>query len=345
MQHKITTFIIAETSRARRGKEAPVTPPTKSAPHYFEKSVPTQFVLGQEKIEINKIDVEFTSKTYPPDAVLVEATFEVPDIFAEGVLDLKDQIQAKCYELAKKRGGKEDPAEEYTIYQISGYQKDPELIMRNSASKAATLLKSEKLELDENEINHTLSFQFKYAKDDLLIVDWDGAFLFDPDGEFGETIELLELANYQLLRYRILDEDLDKRMLRISEIAQPDEQDKKPWWFRFPRKEVTQEFREVIKVRSQAINQFESVERDIKLIGDWYSARLYDLLSKKFRLDEWRQTIKEKLESLEDVYTIASENLGMSRIQMLELIQIWGFFILQIGWLVLIILEFFYFTR
>ena len=345
MQHKITTFIIAEASKAKRGKEAPPTPPVKSAPHYFEQSVPTQFILSQEKTEVNKIEVEIIAKTYHPDAILVEATLEVPDIFADGILELKDELQAKCYELAKKKGAREAPSEEYTIYQISGYQKDPELIMRTNAAKVAGLLKSEKLELDENEINHTLSFQFKYAKDDLLIVDWDGAFLFDPDGEVGETVELLELANYQLLRYRILDEDLDKRMRRISEIAQPDEHDKKPWWLSFPRKVVTQEFREIIEVRSQAISQFESVERDIKLIGDWYSARLYDLLSKKFRLDEWRQTIKEKLESLEDVYTIASENLGMSRIQMLELIQIWGFFILQVGWLVLIVLEFIYFTR
>ena len=72
---------------------------------------------------------------------------------------------------------------------------------------------------------------------------------------------------------------------------------------------------------------------------------MFDLAAKKFRLAEWRDAVNEKLESLEDTYTIAAENLGMSRVQRLELIQIWGFFFLQIGWLVLIILEFIYFTR
>lgn len=346
MAHKITSFIIVEASRARRGKEAPAAP-VKSAPHYFEKSVPTQYVIGQEKRMIGDVEVTLEVKTYHPDAVLVEGSFEVGDVFADGILEVKDKLHDICYEIAKKNGGRLEPAEEYTVYQISGYKGDPELFLNKNAQKIAGLLKSEKLELDENEVAHTLSYQFKYAKDDLVIVDWDGAFVFDPNGEFEETIELLELANYQLLRYRILDEDLDERMRKMERFTQPDETKTSWWanWFGVASREVTQEFRDVIRVRSQSINQFEAMERDIKLIGEWYSARLFDLAGKKFRLNEWRDTVKEKLESLEDTYSIAAENLGMSRVQRLELIQIWGFFFLQIGWLVLIVLEFIYFTR
>ena len=49
---KITTFIIVEANRVKKGKEAPAAPLTKSAPHYFEKSVPTQFLIGQETKKI-----------------------------------------------------------------------------------------------------------------------------------------------------------------------------------------------------------------------------------------------------------------------------------------------------
>ncbi len=340
--HKITSCVIAETSRAKRGgKEAPATTVAKSAPHYFEKTVPNQFILKQEKVEIDGKPAEIMVKAYHPDAVVAEGTIEVPDVFGEGILDLKNKLLAACYELAKKHDAKEEPSEEYTVYQIYGYQGDPESILKANASKIAGLLKSEKLELDENEVKYTLSFQLKYAKDDLAIVDWDGAFLFDPEGEFGETIELLELANYQLLRHRILDQDLDDRLKLSAKLIQPEV--KKGI---FPKtREINQAFREVVKVRSQSIAEFEAMEREIKLIGDWYSARLYDLTSKKFRLDGWRQGIRDKLESLEDIYTIISENLGMSRMQFLEFIQIAAFFVLQIGWFVLIILEFFYFTK
>lgn len=338
--HKITSFILAETVKAKRGKEAPVAAPVKSAPHYFEKTVPSQFILKQETATLDSASVEMVAKTYPPDIILVEGTIEVPDIFAEGTLELKDKLLTACYEFAKKNGAKEEPAEEYTVYQVYGYPGDPEAILKENGKKMAGLLKSEKLELDENEIKYTLSFQLKYAKDDLAIVDWDGAFLFDKEGEFGETIELLELANFQLLRYRILDRDLDDRLQKVSKLTQ---QEGSSRWFR--TKEVAQAFKEVIKVRSQSISEFEALDRDIKLIGDWYSARLYELMFKKFRMDAWSLTIKEKLESLEDTYDIVSENLGMSRMQLLEFIQIGAFFVLQIGWFALIILEFFYFTR
>ncbi|MDE2001563.1 MAG: hypothetical protein KGI60_03300 [Patescibacteria group bacterium] len=344
--HKITTFVVAESGRGRKGKEASSVPPVKSAPHYFEKSVPTQYLLKQETLKLDDLEVKVSVKSYHPDAILVEGSFDVQTIFAENILDLKDRLIDACYEIVKKNGGKEETAEEYTVYQITGYAGDPEIFLKGKESRMAGLLKSERLPLDEKEVEHTLSYQFKYAKDDLVIVDWDGAFIFDPKGEFEETIELFELANYQLLRYRLLDEDLDEHMKKMSRFTQPEEVTNRflrLFWV--PSKEVTQEFRDVIRIRSQAINQFEALDRDIKLIGDWYSARLYDLLSKKFRLSGWRDAVRDKLESLEDIYTIASENLGMSRIQRLEIIQIWGFFVLQAGWLILIILEFIYFTR
>jgi hypothetical protein len=339
MAHKITSFLIAEASKARRGKEIPSVPPIKSAPHYFEKTVPAQYILETKKIKIGDREVELMVKIYHPDAILVEGTLEVKDIFGEGIADLKEQLLDICYEFMKKLGEKEEMSEEYTVFQISGYKGDPEIFLKNYGQQMAGLLKSEKLQLDEKEVEHTLSYQLKYAKDDLIIVDWDGAFIFDPEGEVGETIELLELANYQLLRYRIFDEDLDERLKKSSKLTQAET----GRWFR--TKEVTQAFREMVKIRSQSISQFESLEREIKLIGDWYSARLYDLLTKKFRLDEWRNSVRNKIESLEDVYTIVSENLGMSRMQMLEMVQIGAFFVLQIGWFTLIILEFFYFTK
>ena len=104
--------------------------------------------------------------------------------------------------------------------------------------------------------------------------------------------------------------------------------------------DVTQSFKEVIRIRTQSIAQFEALDRDIKLIGDWYSARVYDLLSKKFKFDAWHTTIKEKLDSLEDIYSIASENLGMSKTKILEMIEITGFIILEIGWIPLLYFEF-----
>ena len=85
--------------------------------------------------------------------------------------------------------------------------------------------------------------------------------------------------------------------------------------------------------------------RDIKLIGDWSSARLFELAASKFRLDAWRTSIRGKLESVEDIYSIIVENFSVSTKARAEWIQIIAFFVLQIGWFLLLILEFLYFTR
>jgi len=336
MSHKVNSFIIAEAKREKKGREIPPLV-ARSAPHYFEKSVPSQFILNQQKTEIDGVVIDISIKTYHPDAIIVSGTFEVANIFKQNnLIELKNKLHEFCYDLARKYGAKEELSEEYTIYQVSGYEGDPELFLSSHGNKIASLLKSEKAALDDKEIEYTLSYQLKYSKDDLVVIEWDGAFIFDPKGEVEETIEMMELANYQLLRYRILDASLDEQMQKTAKIIET-EPKKKTF---FEQREFQEDFLRVIRTRAGAIAKFEALERDIKLIGEWYSARLYELISKKFRLIEWRRTIQDKLESLEDIYNIATEKLGMSRTQRLEMIQIWGFFLLQIGWFALIVLEF-----
>lgn len=340
LMHKLICFVMTEAARVKRGEI--FQPQTlKSAPHYFEVAVPRQVIAGQDKKTVQDREVNFLIKGYQPDVLIVEATLEIENIFSEGTLELKNDIINAAYDILKKRGGKEESAEEYAIYALSDYSGDPEQFLKFS-NKIAALLKSEKLELDENEISYTLGAQLKYAKNDLTIVDWDGAFLFDPEGDIEATVELFELANLQLLRYRMLDADLDKEIDKVSKIAA--QQPKRRFFF-LRNRELTENLQRVIKTRVSLVQAFQSLDRDIKLIGDWYSARLYDLTAKKFKIEEWRRTVKDKLDSLEDIYHIVSENFSVSRQEIAEWIQIIGFFILQIGWFVLIILEYIYFTR
>lgn len=341
MKAKIVSFVIAEVPKLKKG-EAVEFKYTQSVPHYFQASVPAQFIIGEEKKEIKGREIIFTLKAYKPDVLLVETRVDdIEDIFSQDTFDLREALINGCHEIIKKNGGKFEMGEEYSLACVSNYDGDPDQFF-NKKTQIASFLKSEREALDEKEIEYTLSSQIKYSKDDVVVLDWDGAFVFDPDGNFDAIIELFQLANLQLLRYRILAIDVDDRMDKISKLVQ--QKPIKRFGF-LNRGEITQSLREAIKIRSQSVTEFEKMEREIKLIGDWYFARLYELIVKKFRIDEWKKSVKEKLDSLEDIYSVVSENFSISRSQMLELIQILAFFILQIGWFALIILEFFYFTR
>jgi len=205
----------------------------------------------------------------------------------------------------------------------------------------ASLLKSERAELDPKEVAYTLATQIKYAKHDLAIIDWDGAFLFDIEGDFEPTIELLTLANVELLRHRIVDRKLDERLMHASELI------KKPLPKRklFRNEELTNEMRSVLHARMEVITHFQILERDIRLIGDWYPARLYELAAKKFRISEWRVSLKEKLESLEDVYSVIIENFSVSAKTRSEQMLLLAEWLVILGWFSLVVIEFFVYVK
>lgn len=336
---KVISFVLSEAPRLKGGERLSVTR-SESAPHYFGASVPKQALLDKENHKIGGREISFQIKAYHPDILVVEAETEVADIFGAEAFDIKEALMSECHRIVKRRGGKFEASEEYSIAIVSGYVGAPEQFFKYG-SRIASFLKSEKLSLDNKEVEYTLASQLKYAEDDLVIVDWDGAFVFDPRGEYQSIVELLQVANLQLLRYRILDTDLDSRLKKVSKTLEGTARQSTI----FKDKELGNAFRDVIATRSRSISEFEAIDREIKLIGDWYSARLYDLASKKMKLESWKSDIKEKLDSLEDVYTIVAENFSISRTHFLELIQIILFFVLQAGWFVLIILEFMYFTR
>jgi hypothetical protein len=338
MRQQLITLVLGEVSRKVRGeifKPALV----KSAPAYSETAVPRQVVIGQEAVVVDGRSITFHLRGYAPDVLLIEARTDVDSLFKPDVFALEESMYREARRILEARGGKRTLSEEYSVFTVAGYEGAPEQFLAH-APIMASLLKSERFELDPKEIEHTMRAQIKYAMNDLAILDWDGAFVFDPEGDFEEDIELLVLANLQLLRHRILDYQLDERLARLAELVHR-RTGRRP----FAQGEVAHDFRESIQLRTTSISELQRLDREIKLIGDWYSARFFELASAKFRIDSWRSAIRSKLESLEDIYSIVVENFTVSTKHRAEWLQIIAFFILQVGWFILIILEFLYFTR
>jgi hypothetical protein len=330
MKQQLITLLLGEVAESLRG-EAFKPASIKSAPLYSETAVPRQIIVGSEMVEVDGRSIEFKLRAYSPDILLIQSVTEVDNIFQRELFTLEEAIYKHAYQILEARGGKAHLSEEYSVFTVFNYEGEPEQFLLN-ASVIASLLKSEKLELDAKEVKYTLDAQIKYAKNDLAIIDWDGAFLFDPFGDVEEEIQLLTLANLQLLRHRLLDGQLDQRLTRMAKRVPTGKK-------AFAHKELSEEMRAVIRMRMLSISELQRIEREIKLIGDWYSARLYNLATSKFRIDDWRKSIQGKLDSLEDVYTVVLENFTVSTKHRAEWIQIIAFFFLQVGWAVLIFLE------
>ncbi len=319
---KLVVFLFGETSMNLEASNVVEIKTVKSAPSYPDV-IPKQKIIKVERHQVDGVEVGFVAKAYLPDVVVIEASLDMDDILSDTTLELKRSLISECRKILGTFGC--DPLfdEEYSVYCIAGYTGDPEVYLSLYGDKIAAFLKNERISLDEEEVRSTLSSYLKYGKDDITIVDWDGAFIFDSAGDFDSNIELFEIANLQLLKSRILDYDLDERLERTLRLVRAPK--KLPF---FPTGEVRGVLREIIEIRTQSILESEAVERNIKLIGDWYSAKLYSLISKKFHLDSWKAEIKEKLDTLEDVYTMATENFSVSYRATLEFIILGGWFIL-----------------
>src|SRR5574337_107173 len=310
----------------------------KSSPSYPDV-IPKQMVVKVEKKTIESREVDFLIKFCPPGVIIVEASIALENILDERVFDIKRSLFVECRAILWEYHCDPYFDEEYSVYCVSDYQGDPENVISAHKDSIAGLLKTERIPLDEEEIKTTLKFNIKYSKDDLTIVDWDGAFVFDPRSDFASNIELLEIANLQLLKLRVLEHELEERLEKAARLLQRTTLRKIPW---LKSREIRHSLREITQIRTESILEFEATERNIKLIGDWYSARLFDLITKKLHLEAWRTNINKTLDALEDIYSMISENFSMSFSTTLEFIITLGWFLLLVGYFSLFFLEVFY---
>ena len=200
----------------------------------------------------------FLVKAYLPDIVIVEATVQLENLLSVLFFSLFFVFLLVCWFFLVCFVCLPNFDEEYNIYCVSSYQGDPELYLTLHGERIAHILKNERIQLDEAEIQNTLQGGLKYAKDDLTLVDWDGAFMFDPNGDFESNIELFEIANVQLLKSRILDDQLDDRLKQTIVLLKQTQRTL------FRSKEIRASLKEIIQIRTQSILESDAIDHNNK---------------------------------------------------------------------------------
>jgi uncharacterized Rmd1/YagE family protein len=80
--------------------------------------------------------------------------------------------------------------------------------------------------------------------------------------------------------------------------------------------------RSVRELEIEATSLFERADNALKLIGDQYLSRVFDLASTRFHLRGWQQSIRRKLETVGDVYDLLVQQAGGQRAELLEIIVV-----------------------
>ena len=243
----LVVFMIGQTCMNLEATEVVEVKAIRSAPSYPDV-IPKQKIIRQEVRTVSGREVGFLVKAYLPDVLVVEASVEVDNVLDDSTSVLKRRFVTECRTILGEFTCNKDFDEEYSVHCISGYQGDPEVYLSLYGDRIVGFLKNESEPLDEEEVSATLASHLKYGKDDITIVDWDGAFIFDAAGDFKGNIELFEIANLQLLRSRILADDLDRRLEKTLNLL------KTPKAMPLIRsRDIRKVLKEIIEIRAQSI--------------------------------------------------------------------------------------------
>lgn len=212
----------------------------------------------------------------------------------------------------------DDLWEEYFVFQFTpGEAVDPDTLLERHSGWLAGLLRLEDEPLARQEIEEALRLVLRYGRQDAFIPDWGAAVLVDREGESDETLQAVEFANLQLLEYRHIDARLD------GVLAQADDLLRKASRSRIPLlRNYAGPLRTLGELKVEANTLFERTGNALKLVGDQYLARVYRLMAMRFHLPEWEQEIRHKLEVIEGIYEVISNQAAHFRSEFLEIIVV-----------------------
>jgi len=99
-------------------------------------------------------------------------------------------------------------SEDYFIFHVREENGTPTAadLTRDHGREIAQIVRGDKLRLSEGECTEVLQSRISYYENDLTVIGWNAAFLYDSNAGAETAIQLLEYANSQLLEFRHYDE-------------------------------------------------------------------------------------------------------------------------------------------
>lgn len=302
----------------------------KDAPYFQPVNIDVR-TLGQAEVQAGGVQVSVLRQRYDDHVQVVESRFQLEDALSMPATQQREVIESSLRErfipIEHRATGM---FEEYVVLMITRTRTTPEKFVENNAGQIGRFIRSQREVLDHLELEQILGSRVRYSTQDLTLVDWEGAVIIAPNGDFQSDIELLKIGNYQLLRYRMLDQSVEDMLDRINESFFINKRRPRP---------TRGAIRKIIEHRLEVMLNFERTDQSLLLIGDWYTAKLYNVIRDEFYLEEWKSSIRGKLDNLEGIVETIQENFALSFETLMDRLQMLGWVLLLIGYLYLYALD------
>lgn len=212
------------------------------------------------------------------------------------------------------RGSDPNVPEAYTVFCLTdlGAEADADAWFAQQRRSVAGLLTETPAErLSEAQVDETLRIARSFARDDLAIIDWDASLVIDCDGYLEDVLYVLELANLQLEEFRVMDRRLDQYLERAYEDVERR---------RYPIFGGSNRIlRSLRRLRMDVARLTDEVTHITKFLGDWHLARIYLGARDRFYLDQWRQSVEQRIGQLDELYRVLHAESNELRMLWLEI--------------------------
>ncbi|HKI25989.1 MAG TPA: hypothetical protein VKA07_06660 [Candidatus Sulfotelmatobacter sp.] len=220
--------------------------------------------------------------------------------------------------------------EDYFIFQVREITGSPSAndLLASNGDQISQVVRGETALLSEGERQEILGSRISYYPNDLAVIGWNAAFIYDTPAGAETAIQLLQYANSQLLEFRHYDDLMTHELENVYDFL---EVGGTGLWSRWRTARAASKLHTVLL----DVNELtERADNAIKFLSDMFSARLYKLCAQKVGVPDYKDLVQEKLHTAEDLYRFMVEQFNQSRAFVLELMVV-----------VILIIELVYFFR
>ena len=207
--------------------------------------------------------------------------------------------------------------EDYFIFhvrEVAGSPSAADLLAKHGA-QVAQIVRGETSPLSDGELQEILQGRISYYPNDLAVIGWNGAFIYDSAAGAETAIQLLEYANSQLLEFRHYDDFMTRQLASVYDSLEEGTGVLGRWHMAGKASRLHTTLLEVMELT-------ERVDNAIKFLSDMFSARLYRLAATKVGVPDYKDLVNEKLRTAEELYRFMVDQFHQGRAFALELMVV-----------------------
>jgi hypothetical protein len=207
--------------------------------------------------------------------------------------------------------------EDYFVFHVRDIAGNPTAaeLLSTQGGRIAQIVRGENCPLSDGEQQEIMQSKISYYPNDLAVISWNAAFLYDSAAGAETVIQLLEYANSQLLEFRHYDELLTRELKSVYDFM-----DKGSGiWARW------RTARRASRLHTVLLDVDELTERAdnaIKFLSDMFSARLYKVAASKIGVTDYKNLVNQKVHTAEELYRFMVEQFHQGRAFVLELMVV-----------------------